>query len=90
MRLIPLGERVIILPSQGEERTKSGIYLPKSEEKKQGEVVEVGEFSDSKPLPLKKGDKVIYSGFGNEEFEIGNMKYLIVEFKDVIAKLEDN
>ena len=38
MKLIPLGERVILKPIKADERTAGGIYLPESsEEKKQGE-----------------------------------------------------
>ena len=59
MKLIPLGERIILKPIEPEERTKSGIYLPKSaEEKKQGQVMEVGTLKDGSLIPLKKGDKV--------------------------------
>ena len=90
MNLTPIGERVVLRPVKAEEKTKSGIYLPKdAEEKKQGIIEEVGQFKDNKPLPLKKGDKVIYAGYSSEEFEIDKEKYLIIEFKDIIAKFEE-
>lgn len=88
MRLIPLGERVILKPIEGEEKTKSGIYLPKSEEKKQGLVIEVGNLKDGGTIPLTKGDVVIYGGYSNEEFEVNGEKHLIVEYKDVLARIE--
>jgi len=91
MRLRPIGERIILKPIQkSEERTKSGIYLPKSEDRKEGEVVEAGAFKDGSLIPLKKGDKVIYGGYSSEEIEIEGQKYLIIEFKDVLALLEEN
>lgn len=73
---------------QTEERTKSGLYLPKSDDKKQGEVVEVGTYNDGRALPVKKGDKVIYGGYSSEEFDIDGKKHLIIEFKDVLAVME--
>ncbi len=89
MKLTPIGERIVLKPIEGEEKTKSGIFLPKSsEEKKQGEVVEVGSFKDGKSIPLNKGDRVLYGGYSSEDIEIDGQKYLIVEFKDVVAKLE--
>ncbi|MDO8460252.1 MAG: co-chaperone GroES [Nanoarchaeota archaeon] len=88
MKITPLGERVVIKPLEAEERTKSGIYLPKSEEKKQGEVIEVGTFKDGKSLPLNKGDRILYGGYNSEEFEINGQKNLIIEFKDILAKIE--
>lgn len=89
MKLTPIGERVVLKPIKAEEKTKSGIYLPKgAEEKKQGIIEEVGTTKDGRPLPLKKGEKVIYGGYSTEEIELNNEKYLIIEFKDIIAKIE--
>jgi len=41
MKIIPIGERVLIKPIKKEEVTKSGIYIPESaqELKKEGTVV---------------------------------------------------
>jgi len=85
-----MGERVLIKPRQLQERTKGGIYLPDSarEGKKEGEVVAVGTTKDGKPLPLKAGDVILYGGYSSDEFEIENQKYIILEFKDILARLE--
>lgn len=81
---------MIRIEKQREEKTKSGIYLPKSdEEKKQGIIEEAGVDKEGKSLPIFKGDRVLYSGYSHEEIEIDNEKYVVVEFKDIIAKLED-
>jgi len=90
MNITPLGERVLLKQiKQTEERTKSGLYLPKSsQEKKEGEIIALGTFNDGRPLPLKKGDHVIYGGFSSEELEINGEKHLIVEFKDIVARIE--
>ena len=90
MKLTPIGERVVLKPVKAEEKTRSGIYLPKDqEEKKQGIVQEVGTFKDGSRLPLHQGDKVLYTGYSNEEFEMNNNKFIIVDYKDIVAKLED-
>lgn len=89
MKITPIGERVVIKPVKTEERTKSGIYLPSDkEEKKQGIVQEVGTLKDGVRIPLHQGDRILYSGYSSEEIELNGEKYLIVEFKDIIAKLE--
>lgn len=81
-----MGERVLLKPIK-EERTAGGIYLPESaKERKQGIVEAVGTTDEGKALPLKKGDKVLYGGYSNEEIEVGDETYLIVEFKDILAK----
>lgn len=90
MNITPLGERVLLKQQkQAEERTKSGLYLPKSkDEKKEGIIVAVGTFTDGKPLPLKQGDRVIYGGYSSEEIEINGDKHLIIDYKDVVARIE--
>ena len=77
------------MPIKAEERTAKGIYLPESakEEKKEGQVVSLGDFPKDKEVNLKVGDKVIYSGYSSEEIELHGKKYVIVELKDIIAKI---
>jgi chaperonin GroES len=89
MKIRPLGERVVLKQIQAEEKTKSGIYLPESaDEKKQGEVIEVGTLKDGSMIPLVKGDKVLYGGYSNEEFEMNGDKLLVIDYKDILAKIE--
>lgn len=90
MTIIPLGERILLKPVKREERTKSGIYVPKEsdKDKKEGIVEAVGTDKDNKPLPLKKGDHIMYGGYSNEEFEINDETFIFVDFKDVLARLE--
>lgn len=85
----PIGERVLLKPLKYEEKTKSGIYLPKetNKDKKEGEVVDVGT-KDGHPLPLKKGDIVLYGGYSSEEFEHQGEMFLIIDFKDILARIE--
>jgi len=90
MSITPIGPRVLIKPSKQEEKTKGGIYIPESakEKKKQGDVIAVGTFEDGKALPLKAGDKVIYGGYSQEEVEFEKEDYIIVEFKNIVAKFD--
>ena len=90
MNFKPIGERVLIKLAKKEEKTKGGLYIPDTakEEKKEGEVVAAGQFKDGKELPLKKGDRVLYGGYSSEDFEKDGEKYVFVEFKDILAKIE--
>ncbi|MBI1970164.1 co-chaperone GroES [Candidatus Woesearchaeota archaeon] len=90
MTIQPLGERVLLEPAKKEEKTKGGLYIPEEakKEKKEGIVLAAGTFKDGKDLPLKKGDHVIYGGYSSEEIEVDGKKYLLVDYKDVIAKIE--
>ena len=74
MALKPLGDRVIVKADEAEAQTASGLYLAsESKEKPQtGTVIAVGEGKIDKdgnkfPVPVKVGDKVIYSKYGGTE-----------------------
>ncbi|RME77255.1 co-chaperone GroES [Candidatus Woesearchaeota archaeon] len=90
MNIKPIGERVLIKQEKQEEKTAGGIYIPDSakENRKEGVVVAVGTYKDGKELPLKQGDKVIYGGYSAEDIEINEEKYVFVDFKDILAKIE--
>ncbi len=91
MKIKPVGERVLLKPILEEEKTKGGIYIPESarENNKKGKVIEVGEDKEGKSLPLKKDMIVLYSGYSNEEIELEGEKYIIVDYKDIIAIIEE-
>ena len=90
MSIVPIGPRVLLIPKEPEEVTKSGIYIPDSarEKKKEGTVEGVGENEDGKTLPLKKGDHVLYGGYSSDKVEIDGQEYVFVEFKDILAKID--
>ncbi|HDP69674.1 MAG TPA: co-chaperone GroES [Actinobacteria bacterium] len=91
MNLQPLGDRVIVKPSEGEEKTKGGILIPDTAKEKpqEGEVIAVGsgKLEDGKKVPLdvKKGDKVLYSKYGGTEVKVEGEEYLILRESDILA-----
>ncbi len=89
MHIKPIGKRVLIKPVKEQEKTRGGIYIPETakEKKKQGIVVELGTVEE-KEFPIKKGDVILYTGYSSEEMEMNGEKYLILDTKDVIAKIE--
>jgi chaperonin GroES len=67
-KLQPLADRLVVKPTQKEEKTKGGIYLPDTAKEKpqEGEVIAVGpgRMTDEGKriaMELKVGDQVIYS-----------------------------
>ncbi len=93
MNLKPLGDRIVVKPSEGEERTASGIVLPDSAKEKpqEGEIVAVGagRTEDGKKIEpeVKVGDKVIYSKYGGTEIKSDGVEYLILRETDVLATI---
>ncbi|MDD5039699.1 MAG: co-chaperone GroES [Patescibacteria group bacterium] len=91
MKLVPLGDRVIVKPVTDEEVTKAGIVLPdtvEKEKKEEGEVIAVGEGEKIKKLGLKKADIVIFGKYSGEEVTVDDVEYKVLKEEDVLAKVE--
>lgn len=93
--LRPLAGYILVLPAEGETKTKSGIVLPESTQEKptQGEVVAVGpaiviENGKSIECPVNVGDVVMYKKWGGDEVKVGGIEYKIVKFEDLMAVVE--
>ncbi len=91
MKLVPLGDRVVLQQLAAEETTKSGIVLPgQSKEKpQQAEVVAVGPggMVDGKEIKMevKVGDQVIYSKYAGTEVKLEEEEYIVVRQSDIVA-----
>jgi len=93
--LKPFDARVIVKKPEREEQTASGIILPDTVNEQgqtaQGVVVSVGRGSRNMstgewmPIPIKEGDKIIYSKFSGIEVQYEEEDYFIVAERDIIA-----
>ena len=94
MKLVPLGDRVVLKQLAAEETTKSGIVLPgqNKEKPQQAEVVAVGPGGvvDGKEIKMqvKVGDQVVYSKYAGSEIKLEDEEYIIVKQNDILAIIE--
>lgn len=95
MKLVPLGDKVVLKQFEAEETTKSGIILAAQSKEKpqQAEVIAVGPGGniDGKEvvMQVKVGDKVIYSKYAGTDVKIGDDEYIVVRQNDIVAIVED-
>ncbi len=96
MKLVPLGDRVVLKQVEAEETTKSGIVLPgNAKEKPQtAEVLAVGPGGvdkDGKAVKMEVavGNKVIYSKYAGTEVKLDGKEYVVVRQSDILAIVED-
>ena len=94
MKLVPLGDRVVLKQLEAEEPTKSGIVLPGQAQEKpqQAEVIAVGpggvvEGKEVK-MEVAVGNKVIYSKYAGTEVKLDGEEYIIVKQSDILAIVE--
>ena len=94
MKLVPLGDRVVLKQLVAEETTKSGIVIPgQSKEKpQQAEIVAVGPGGtvDGKEVKMDVtvGQKVNYSKYAGTSVELDDEEYIIVKQDDILAICE--
>ena len=98
MKLVPLGDRVVLKQLDAEETTKSGIVLPGQAQEKpqQAEIIAVGPggvVDGFKVLvkagdEVKVGDKVIYSKYAGTDVKLDGEEYVIVRQSDILAIVE--
>ncbi|MBQ8281702.1 MAG: co-chaperone GroES [Lachnospiraceae bacterium] len=95
MKLVPLGDKVVLKQLVAEETTKSGIVLPgqAKEKPQQAEVIAVGPGGvvDGKEVTMqvKVGDKVIYSKYAGTEVKLEDEEFIIVRQNDIVAVVEE-
>jgi chaperonin GroES len=93
--LQPLGDRVLVRPSDEEEVTAGGILLPDTAQKRphEGEVVAVGtgRILDSGrrvAVAVKVGETVIYSKYSGTEVTWQDQDFIILDEDSILAVRE--
>ena len=92
LKLQPLEDRVVIMPSDEAESMRGGLYIPDTAKEKpsQGEVVAVGpgKVSDEGArieMDVKVGDKVLYGKYSGTDVTLDGVEYLILRESDILA-----
>jgi chaperonin GroES len=94
-QLKPLGDRLVVKPTEREEMTKSGIVLPDTakERPQEGTVLAVGpgrilDDGSREPMELSVGQKVLFQKYAGTEFKLDEDELLILSQKDILAVID--
>ena len=97
MTVRPLRDRVLVKPSEAEEKTAGGLYVPSSAKEKpqRGEVIAVGNGKVGKDgsliaMQLNVGDQVLYSKYSGSEVKLDGDTHLILREDDVLGVFLNN
>jgi chaperonin GroES len=95
MKVIPLGDKVVIKRLEAEARTAGGIVLPDSAQEKpqQGRVLSVGDgrlVADGQRVSCQvhEGDRVLFSPWSGTEIKVDGQELLILREDDILAVLD--
>jgi chaperonin GroES len=93
VKLQPLGDRLVVKPLEGEEKTRGGIILPDTAKEKpqEGKVLAVGpgrltEDGKRVAMEVKVGDVVLYVKYGGTEVKIDGEDLMVLRESDILAK----
>ena len=94
-KLRPLGDRVVVQPTPGEDMTSSGIVIPDTAQEKpqEGMILAVGpgrvlDSGKREQMDIKQGDKVLFAKYAGTEFRLDDEDLLIISHKDILAVVE--
>ena len=94
-KVMPLDDRLLVVPVEAEDTTTGGIVLPDSaREKPQRGVVKAvgpGKLLDSGErgqMSVKTGDEVFYGKYAGTEIEIDGQDWVILREDDVLAIID--
>ena len=92
MKLIPLGDKVVVRPMEAEETTAGGIVLPDTAQEKprQGRIRSVGDGrlnqdGSRSDHEVTEGDRVLYSQYSGTAVEVDGESLLIMSEGDILA-----
>jgi chaperonin GroES len=95
MKVVPLGDKIVIKRLEAESRTAGGIVLPDTakERPQQGRVLSVGdgrvvENGQRVKCQVHEGDRVIFSAWAGTEIKVAGDELLILKEDDILAIMD--
>ena len=92
--LKPLADRVLVKVDEEETKTKGGILIPDTAQKKsqKGTVMAIGsgkvlDNGTRLPFEVKVGDQVLYAKYSGVDIDEDGEKYLLLAERDILAIL---
>ena len=94
MKVVPLGDKIVVKRVEAEHQTAGGILLPDSarEKPQQGRVLSVGDgpqlIDGRRAEPqVSDGDRVLFSAYAGTEVVVDDEELLIMSEEDILAVL---
>jgi chaperonin GroES len=95
MKVVPLGDKIVVKRLEAEDKTAGGIVLPDTAKEKpqQGRVLSVGdgrltEKGQRYPCQVHEGDRIVFTGWAGAEVNVDGHELLILREEDILAVLD--
>ena len=95
MKVKPLGDRVLVIRVEEEEKTSGGIIIPDTAKEKpqEGKIVSLGpgkrgEDGKRVPMDLKAGDRILFSKYAGTEIKLDGVEHVFMKEDDILSIVE--
>jgi chaperonin GroES len=95
MKVVPLGDKIVVKRLNAESKTAGGIVLPDSAKEKpqQGRVLSVGDgrlcaAGQRVSCQVQEGDRVVFTAWSGSEIKVDGHEPLILREEDILAVME--
>ena len=87
MKIIPLGDRVLLKAKEAETKTKSGLFIPQTAQEKT-QIATVVAVGDDESIKVKVGQEVLHDKYAGTQIKDNDVDYLIIGNGDILAVIE--
>ncbi|MBQ0072184.1 MAG: co-chaperone GroES [Spirochaetales bacterium] len=87
MKIIPLGDRVLLKAKQAETKTASGLFIPQTAQEKT-QIATVVAVGDDECIKVKVGQQVLHDKYAGTSIKDEGEEYLILNSSDILAIIE--
>ena len=96
VKIRPLGDRLLVVPTESKETKRGGIIIPDTAKEKpqEGKVGAAGkgkvsDYGKVLPMDVKVGDRILYGKYSGTEIKLDDIEHLIMHQDDVLGILEN-
>lgn len=87
MKIIPLGDRVLLKAKEAETKTASGLFIPQTAQEKT-QIATVVAVGDDESIKVKVGQQVLHDKYAGTQIKDNGEDYLIIASGDILAIIE--
>ena len=88
MKIIPLGDRVLLQTKATEEKTASGLFIPQTAQEKT-QIATVIAVGDELSAKIAVGNEVMYDKYAGTSVKDGGVEYLILNSAELVYATEN-
>ena len=87
MKIIPLGDRVLLKAKEAETKTAGGPFIPQTAQEKT-QIATVVAVGDDESIKVKVGQQVLHDKYAGTQIKDNGEEYLILGAGDILAVIE--